>query len=122
MPEPPVVSSAEDLKLITLARSARARITAAEGASVRDTDGRTYAAATVSLPSLRLTALQLAVAQAVAAGARGVEAVAVVTAASGLDPDGLAAVGDLAAAAGPGARPVVLLAAPDGSFRAVNTL
>ena len=31
----------EDAKLITLARSARARNGAAQGAAVRDTDGRT---------------------------------------------------------------------------------
>ena len=41
---------AEDLKLITLARSARARNGAPEGAAVRDGDGRTYVATTVSLP------------------------------------------------------------------------
>lgn len=44
---------AEDGKLVTLARSARARIGAPEGAAVRDGDGRTYAAATVALPSCR---------------------------------------------------------------------
>ena len=49
---------AEDPKLVTLARAARARIGAIEGAAVRDQDGRTYAAATVALPSLPLTALQ----------------------------------------------------------------
>ena len=58
----------EDAKIVTLARSARARVGAAEGAAVRDTDGRTYAAATVALPSLRLTALQAAVAAAVSSG------------------------------------------------------
>jgi hypothetical protein len=48
---------AEDAKLVTLARGARARIAAADGAAVRDQDGRTYAAATVALPSLSLSAL-----------------------------------------------------------------
>ncbi len=43
---------AEDAKLVTLARAARARIGAAEGAAVRDGDGRTYAGATVALPSI----------------------------------------------------------------------
>ncbi len=43
--------TAEDAKLVTLARSARARVGAAEGAAVRDQDGRTYAAATVALPT-----------------------------------------------------------------------
>ncbi|PXY27642.1 cytidine deaminase [Prauserella muralis] len=70
----------EDEKLIILARSTRARIQAAEGAAVRDTDGRTYAAATIDLPSLKLTAVQAAVAAAVSSGAEGLEAAAVVTA------------------------------------------
>jgi hypothetical protein len=89
--------SAEDAKLVTLARGARARVGAAEGASVRDQDGRTYAAATVSLPSLKLTALQLAVASAVAAGASKIEAAAVTTEAGTLDEPGRAAVRDLTA-------------------------
>ena len=66
----------EDAKIITLARAARARTGAASGAAVRDTDGRTYAAAAVSLPSLKLSAVQVAVVMAAAAGASGVEAVA----------------------------------------------
>jgi len=66
--------SAEDQKLVTLARATRARIAAAEGAAVRDTDGRTYAAATIDLPSLQLTAVQAVVAMAVASGSSGVEA------------------------------------------------
>jgi hypothetical protein len=71
--------SAEDSKLITLARAARARTRAAEGAAVRDTDGRTYAACTVQLDSVLLSALQLAVAMAVSSGVKGIEAAAVVT-------------------------------------------
>lgn len=86
----------EDQKIVTLARSSRARTQAAEGAAVRDTDGRTYAAATVALPSLRLTALQAAVAAAVSSGAPGLEAAAVVTAADAVDDASLAAVRDLA--------------------------
>ncbi|GAA4017944.1 hypothetical protein GCM10022247_46690 [Allokutzneria multivorans] len=85
----------EDAKIVTLARSARARTGAAEGAAVRDTDGRTYSACTVALPSLRLTALQAAVAAAVASGAEGLEAAAVVTSAGAVDADSLAAVRDL---------------------------
>ena len=86
----------EDAKIVTLARSARARTGAAEGAAVRDTDGRTYAAATVGLPSLTLTALQAAVAAAVSSGAPGLEAAAVVTGADTVDVASLAAVRDLA--------------------------
>lgn len=102
--------SAEDRKLVTLARSARARIGAVEGAAVRDGDGRTYAGASISLPSLSLTALQYAVAAAVAAGASVLEAAAVVTEASTVDGGGLAAVRDLAIEA------PVHLAAPDGTL------
>ena len=66
--------SAEDQKLVTLARATMARTRAPEGAAVRDLDGRTYAAASVDLPSLRLTALEVCVAMAVASGSSGLEA------------------------------------------------
>ena len=69
--------SPEDAKLVTLARATRARTRAAEGAAVRDTDGRTYAAATVDLESLQLSAVQVCVAMAFASGSRGLEAVVV---------------------------------------------
>jgi hypothetical protein len=104
------VIDAEDAKLITLARAARARIGAVEGAAVRDEDGRTYAGASVSLPSLTLTALQLAVASAAAAGTIRLEAAAVVTEASTVDGSGRAAVRDLSAEA------PIHVAAPDGTL------
>jgi hypothetical protein len=66
----------EDVKIITLARAARARVAAAEGAAVRDETGRTYAAAAVKLPSLQLSALHLAVAMAGSRGAASLEAAA----------------------------------------------
>lgn len=88
----------EDAKLIALARAARARTQAAQGAAVRDADGRTYAGVTVTLPSLALSALQVAVAMAVSSGAPGLEAAAVVGADTG-DPVGVAAVHDLAPSA-----------------------
>ncbi|OLR95506.1 cytidine deaminase [Actinokineospora bangkokensis] len=75
----------EDAKIVTLARSSRARTGAAEGAAVRDTTGRTYVATSVELPSLKLTALQAAVAAAVSSGADGLEAAAVVTEAGTVD-------------------------------------
>ena len=99
----------EDAKIVTLARSARARTGAPEGAAVRDTDGRTYAACTVSLPSLKLTALQAAVAAAVASGAPGLEAAAVVTEAGKVDDESRAAVRDLTESA------YVLVADPSGT-------
>jgi hypothetical protein len=105
----------EDAKIVTLARSSRARTGAAEGAAVRDTDGRTYVAATVALPSLRLTALQAAVAAAVSSGAPGLEAAAVVTAADGVDAASLAAVRDL------NPRAAVLHADATGAVRTVLT-
>lgn len=71
--------SPEDAKLITLARSSRARIDAHEAAAVRDLDGRTYAAAAVDLESFSIDALTLAVAMAVSSGAKGLEAGAVVS-------------------------------------------
>jgi hypothetical protein len=70
--------SPEDSKLVTLARSSRARTQAVHGAAVRDQDGRTYVASTVDLPSLHVDALDLAVAMAVSSGATGIEASALV--------------------------------------------
>ena len=101
--------AAEDAKLVTLARSARARTRATQGAAVRDGDGRTYVAATVSLPSLSLSALQVAVAMAVSSGAPGLEA-AVVLGDDPTDAAGEAAVRDLA----PGA--VIHRATSDGAM------
>jgi hypothetical protein len=69
----------EDAKLVTLARSARARNGTAEGAAVRDDTGRTYVATSVSLPSLSLSAVQAAVVIAMASGASALEAVALVS-------------------------------------------
>lgn len=108
--------SAEDAKLLVLARGARARIGAAEGAAVRDDTGRTYSAATVALPTLAISALALAVAQAAAGGANGLEAAVVVTAGADLGAGDLAAVRDLA---GPGVP--VHVAGPDAVLRLTRT-
>ncbi|OIJ64727.1 hypothetical protein [Streptomyces mangrovisoli] len=104
---------AEDLKIVTLARSARARNAVPEGAAVRDETGRTYVAGTVGLASLKLSALRTAVAMAVASGAESLEAAAVVTAAEGPSAEDLAAVRDLGGAGTP-----VHVAGPDGVVRA----
>lgn len=88
--------SAEDAKLVILARGTRARIGASEGASVRDTEGRTYAAATVDLPSFSASAIQVCIAMAVSSGSRGLEAAVVLGSASAADPDDLAVLGDFA--------------------------
>lgn len=104
--------SAEDAKLVTLARATRARVGAAEGAAVRDSDGRTYAAATVDLPSLQVSALQVCVAMAVASGSRGLEAAVVLTGADTVSDGDLAAIRDFA-----GTEVVVHLGDPRGTVR-----
>jgi hypothetical protein len=67
----------EDNKLVVLAKATRARTGAAQGAALRDLDGRTYAGATVDLPSLQVSALGVCIAMAVASGAKGAEAAVV---------------------------------------------
>jgi len=109
--------SAEDGKLMTLARGARLRAHAprsgaAEGAAVRDADGRTYAAATVENADTTLTtsALRGAVVAAASSGARQFEAAVVVTA-------GLPSEADLAVLREFGVGVPVMLAGPDGTVR-----
>ncbi|MBB1252004.1 cytidine deaminase [Streptomyces alkaliterrae] len=110
------VMDPEDQKIVTLARSARARNAVPEGAAVRDETGRTYVAGTVALPSLRLSALQTAVAMAVASGATSLEAAAVVSDVVAVPAEDLSAVRDLGGPATP-----VLLAGPDGRLRETVT-
>ncbi len=100
----------EDAKLVTLARGARGRIGAPSAAAIRDETGRTYASASVDLPSLALSGVALAVCQAAASGARGVEAVVVL----GADPtaEDVDVVRDLGGAGVP-----VLVCDVDGSLR-----
>jgi hypothetical protein len=114
MPTPTTLDDPEDAKLVTLSRTTRQRTGAAEGAAVRDLDGRTYTAATVELPSLRLSALPLAVAMAVSSGAKGLEAAAVVTDDARPAPDQVAAVRDLA-----GVDVPVFVADPSGHLTRV---
>lgn len=106
MPEP---ASPEDTKIVTLARSVRARTGAAEGACVRDLDGRTYAAASVALRSLDVSAVGVAVAMAVSSAAAGLEAVAVVTEHAAVAEADLAVIREFA-----GAGVSVLRCGPDG--------
>ena len=103
--------SPEDTKLVTLARATRARVGAAQGAAVRDRDGRTYAAATVDLPSLSLSAVQVCVAMAYASGSAGLEAVVVLGAESQIDEPDLQVIGEFS-----GGECVVHLADPKGSL------
>jgi hypothetical protein len=106
----------EDRKIVTLARSARARNGVPEGAAVRDETGRTYVAGTVDLDSLKLSALRTAVAMAVASGAKSLEAAAVVTEAESASAADRAAVRDLG-----GPETPVLVAGPDGVVRLTVT-
>ena len=80
-----------------LARGAMGRAGSGQGAAVRDSDGRTYAAGAVALAALTLTALQAAVAAAMSSGAEGFEAAVVI----GGDPDdpGVAALREVSAPA-----------------------
>ena len=110
VPEP---SNPEDVKIIGLARAARARTNAAQGACVRDTDGRTYAATNVALSSLRLSAITVAVAMAVSSGAEGLEAVALAAPDGPTDAD-LAVVRDL-----PGTGVMIWWANPSGVVQTV---
>lgn len=105
--------SAEDAKLVTLARATRLRAGAAEGAAIRDGDGRTYAAATVDLPSLRLSALAGCVAMLVAAGSQRIEAAVVLTERDEVAAEDLAALAELAGGGVP-----VHLGDPRGRIRA----
>lgn len=99
MPEPAGELDGEDEKLVVLARSARARTGTAEGAAVRDQDGRTYAACDVRLVSFSVTAMQAAVVAAVSSGAAELEAAALVTEANEVTPTDLDAAGELGAGA-----------------------
>jgi len=107
--DPPALD-AEDEKLVTLARSARARSGAAEAAAVRDDVGRTYVAASVALPSLRLSAVQAVVAAAVSSGSDRLDAVAVVGAGDHLSDDDRSLLDDVSVT-------TVLLADADGRSR-----
>jgi hypothetical protein len=88
--------SSEDAKLVVLARSVMVRTGSETGAAVRDLDGRTFSATKVDLATLRLSALQAAVATAVGNGATGFEAAAVVD--GGRDDSGLASIRELSQA------------------------
>jgi hypothetical protein len=102
----------EDNKLVVLARATRARTQAAEGAALRDLDGRTYAGATVDLPSLQVSALGVCVAMAIASGSKGAEAAVVLG-------EGAVAGADLAALAEfAGAGVPVHLGTPSGQITA----
>jgi cytidine deaminase len=114
------VSDPEDAKLVLLARAARLRshvphTGVAEGAAVRDADGRTYSAATVENndPGLTTSALRGAVSAAASSGARVLEAAAVVT-------EGLLSAADLTVLREFGVGVPVHVAGPDGTVQQVH--
>ena len=116
--------SAEDAKILTLARGARLRAHAphtgvAEGAAVRDTEGRTYAAATVENadPALTTSALRAAVAAAASSGVRRFEAAALVRDVT----EGPLSEADLAVLREFGSGVPLLIAGPDGVVRETLT-
>ena len=112
----PIPSDPEDLKLITLARAALGRTGAQQGAAVRDTDGRAYAAASIDLEHLKLSGIAVAVAMAVSSGAVGLEAVALIGDVEPSDAD-LDIVADLA-----GHSTLIIWAASGGAVKSVTTL
>ena len=108
--------SAEDTKLITLARATRLRVSARQGAAIRDDNGRTYAAASLDLVSLEISALGVCVAMAHASGARSLEAAVLLSDDSEIS---LADRAILTEFGGPGVS--LMLATPAGVVTEVST-
>jgi hypothetical protein len=112
----------EDAKIVRLARTALLRAFVpgggvAQGAAVRDTDGRTYAAATVEHPDPGLTtsALRGALSAAYSSGARTFESLVVLATAPELTGADSALVAELAPAV------PILLADESGAVRSAVT-
>ncbi len=112
----------EDAKLVVLARAARLRAHVphtgvAEGAAVRDVDGRTYSAATVENgdPTLTTSALRAAVAIGASSGARSFESGVLVT-------EGLVSAADLAVLREFGPGVPLHVADPAGRVREVRSV
>ncbi len=103
-------------KLFTLARAARARTQASDGAAVVDETGRTYSAAGVVLPHLQLSAVELAVAAAAASGAQRLASCVVVGASAEPDVRDTEVFGDLAEAGA-----ALILCRPDATVAAAWT-
>jgi len=109
---------AEDVKIVTLARTARTRAHPAPsvGAAARDETGRTYTAAEVRLSTGVISALAGVLSAAVSSGGRRFEAFAVVSDEPALRPEDRALLRELAAGV------PVLLATPDGTVVATETI
>lgn len=87
--------SADDAKLLTLARAVRSRTGAAEAVAARDDLGRTYVAANVELPSLRLSAVQVIAAVALSSGTDRLDTVLVLGGSGDLSDDDRRVLDDL---------------------------
>ena len=87
--------SADDAKLLTLARAVRSRTGAAEAVAARDDLGRTYVAANVELPSLRLSAVQVIAAVALSSGTDRLDTVLVFGGSGDLSDDDRRVLDDL---------------------------
>jgi hypothetical protein len=96
-PGSPAQLSADDAKLVSLARGARVRAGAAEGAALLDDIGRSYAAGSVQLRGLVLSAVQAAVAAAVSSGSSTIESAVIVTEARQLSAGDAALLDELGA-------------------------
>lgn len=72
------LENSEDQKLITLANAALHRNSVPQSAALRDGTGRTHVGNSISLQSLSLDALQVALAMALSSGAEQIEAAVVV--------------------------------------------
>jgi len=68
----------EDQKLLTLARASLQRTGVIQSAALRDGTGRTHVGNIITLESLHLDALQVALAMAISSGANAIEAAVVV--------------------------------------------
>lgn len=72
------LTNSEDMKLLTLAKSSLQRNSAIQSAALRDGTGRTHVGNSITLTSLKLDALEVALAMAISSGADQIEAGVVV--------------------------------------------
>lgn len=73
-----IFTNSEDEKLFTLAKASLQRNNVKQSAALRDGTGRTHVGNAIDLDSLRLDALQVALAMALSSGAEKVEAAVIV--------------------------------------------
>jgi len=72
------LTNSEDIKLLTLAKSSLQRNSATQSAALRDGTGRTHVGNSITLTSLKLDALEVALAMAISSGADQIEAAVLV--------------------------------------------